>query len=836
MRRIIPILTIITLLFCISSCEKEDDISKLKVSTIDVKKTTYLTVSITGSVSGPSSIIDNAEIGIQISTDEVFGAALSYRQSMDNNDDHNGYSVTVSNLKQGVTYYYRAYCAYQSGFYYGETKTFCFNWDGPKVTTLSANFDSNGGIEFVGYIDELGKTLNNMGGYNANTSFGFECSPNSDFDKDSTIILEPDKYYPFLGDSVIWYYYEYQFGKKYYYRSFFKYDSEIYYGDIKTFNTPLLEITTGIFDTISYTITCYKNEVSIEGRNVSFGICYNQTGQPTLNDSVVISQTIDNNQFTIISPFEKSSIGDKFYFRAYILIDGIPYYGKEETYIRCVLSGGFEYVDLGLSVLWATYNIGASTPEEYGSYYSWGDIETKSRYSWYDYRFCGGFYGYQGDYSLRKYNTLDYMFMGSFDNKTTLELEDDAAHVIWGGDWRTPTSAEFSELLNEENCEWTWTNQNGVNGYLITSKINGFEGHSIFLPAAGSRNDNAYQTILSGAGTNLAYWSSSLDFQQPFQAIILSINGNNLVKGACIQKVSRESGRTIRPVCPSTRWIDNVDKMEINLDKESISLIPNSHITLNLKTKIDGELISCPVSWKSSNNTIVTVDDNGLVTGISVGSAIITAIINNKSCSCLVQVNEPQIIKEAIDLGLSVKWATCNYGAEKPEDCGCFLAWGEKSTKIKYSLDTYQFNNSSYGTIYMTKYCTNSNYGNNDSRVVLSPDDDIAYEKWGENWRIPSKEEFQELIDSCSWSWTNLNGTDGYLVTSNINGYKDKSIFLPISGCRSNYQLNSVGAYWTNSINTDAPYCAWDLIFEQNNIDLLYTYRYGGLTIRPVSP
>ena len=136
----------------------------------------------------------------------------------------------------------------------------------------------------------------------------------------------------------------------------------------------------------------------------------------------------------------------------------------------------------------------------------------------------------------------------------------------------------------------------------------------------------------------------------------------------------------------------------------------------------------------------------------------------------------------------------------------------------------------------MTKYCTNSNYGNNDSRVVLSPDDDIAYEKWGENWRIPSKEEFQELIDSCSWSWTNLNGTDGYLVTSNINGYKDKSIFLPISGCRSNYQLNSVGAYWTNSINTDAPYCAWDLIFEQNNIDLLYTYRYGGLTIRPVSP
>ena len=136
-----------------------------------------------------------------------------------------------------------------------------------------------------------------------------------------------------------------------------------------------------------------------------------------------------------------------------------------------------EYVDLGLSVKWATCNMGASSPEEYGDYYAWGETETKSTYDWNTYKWCKG-----SENTLTKYCTdSDY---GTVDNKTVLDPEDDVAHVKWGGNWRMPTDAEIEEL--RENCIWKWTTQNGKNGYKVTSKKN---GNSIFLPL---RRDTAF--------------------------------------------------------------------------------------------------------------------------------------------------------------------------------------------------------------------------------------------------------------------------------------------------------------------------------------------------------
>ena len=155
---------------------------------------------------------------------------------------------------------------------------------------------------------------------------------------------------------------------------------------------------------------------------------------------------------------------------------------------------GHEWVDLGLSVKWATCNVGATKPEEYGSYYAWGETETKTTYDWSTYKWCSG-----STETQTKYCT-DSSY-GTVDNKTTLELEDDAARANWGGAWRMPTDDEWTELL--ENCTWTWTTKNGVNGYEVKSKTN---GNSIFLPAAGSRNDES----LGDAGYYGRYWLSSL--------------------------------------------------------------------------------------------------------------------------------------------------------------------------------------------------------------------------------------------------------------------------------------------------------------------------------------
>jgi len=173
-----------------------------------------------------------------------------------------------------------------------------------------------------------------------------------------------------------------------------------------------------------------------------------------------------------------------------------------------------EAVDLGLSVKWATCNVGATKPEEYGEYFAWGETEPKGDYSWSTYKWCNG-----SSSSLTKYNTDSSC--GTVDNKTVLASEDDAAHVNWGGDWRMPTDAEWTELRT--NCTWTWTTQNGVNGRLVT----GPNGNSIFLPAAGVR----IGTYLSDAGSCGLYWSSSLNAGSPNGAWNVSFDSDNVLRG-----------------------------------------------------------------------------------------------------------------------------------------------------------------------------------------------------------------------------------------------------------------------------------------------------------------
>ena len=164
-----------------------------------------------------------------------------------------------------------------------------------------------------------------------------------------------------------------------------------------------------------------------------------------------------------------------------------------------------ELVDLGLSVKWRGWNLGASKPEEYGDYYAWGETSLKDNYFWSTYKWCNGSYN-----SLTKYNTSSNY--GTVDNKTVLELEDDVAHVVLGGNWRMPTDAEWTEL--RDNCTWTWTsdyNGTGVAGRIVTSNKTGYTDKSIFLPAAGYR----LVTNLYFAGSSGNYWSSSLDTDEP---------------------------------------------------------------------------------------------------------------------------------------------------------------------------------------------------------------------------------------------------------------------------------------------------------------------------------
>ena len=187
-----------------------------------------------------------------------------------------------------------------------------------------------------------------------------------------------------------------------------------------------------------------------------------------------------------------------------------------------------------------------------------------------------------------------------------------------------------------------------------------------------------------------------------------------------------------------------------------------------------------------------------------------------------------------VDLGLSVKWAICNVGAEKPEDYGEYYAWGETAAKDNYDWNTYKWCNGSYNTL--TKYCSLSDYGAVDNKTVLIPEDDVAHVKWGGQWRMPTKAELDELHAECSWYRAIQNGVRGYLVTSKKTGFTNRSIFLPAAGCRCGTSLDGAdlyGYYWSSSRNEVYNMRTCYLVFGSRCI-LDYDDRFFGFSVRPV--
>ena len=475
----------------------------------------------------------------------------------------------------------------------------------------------------------------------------------------------------------------------------------------------------------------------------------------------------------------------------------------------------YEYVDLGLSVNWATFNVGATKPEEYGDYYAWGETETKAVYNWTTYKWCNG------EYSYTKYcNDSVYGNDGFTDTKTTLDLEDDVAYVKWGDSWRMPTKVEMDELY--KNCSWKWYDRgnsefNGVPGYKVTSNIEGYTNRFVFLPAAN-------------------YWSSSLGTYAT-SAYYLNFD-YSYVNWYLLNNDSRSEGHSVRPVCPSEEWLSS---LSIGLVEDNKTLLVGGNAVLSVIVKKNNQDYYYIPEWSSDSPSVAIVDENGAVKALSTGTAHITASIQSLSVQCTVTViekDESEIEHEYVDLGLSVKWATSNVGALSPEDIGTYYAWGETETKSEYAGFTYKWCEGDYMVV--TKYNTDSNCGTVDNKTTLDPEDDVAHVKWGGSWRMPTKAELDELQTNCTWTWTTVNGVKGYIVTSNKTDYTDRSIFLPCADCagvrRGIGERNLSGQYWSSSINLDNPNEVWYLHFYSNNHFVNGDIRYLGRSIRPVCP
>ena len=273
----------------------------------------------------------------------------------------------------------------------------------------------------------------------------------------------------------------------------------------------------------------------------------------------------------------------------------------------------------------------------------------------------------------------------------------------------------------------------------------------------------------------------------------------------------------------------------VSLNKTKLTLYEGRTATL-IATVTPSTATDKSVVWSSSDATVASVDQDGKVTGVKVGTAVITAttVDGAKTATCEVTVIETAK-PQAVDLGLpsGLKWASWNVGASAPEEYGDYFAWGETQPKDNYNWSTYKFGTSSSGPF--SKYNTSNSYGTVDNKTVLDPEDDAAHVNWGGSWRMPTDAEWTELSNNCTWTWTTQNGVKGRLVTSKTNG---NSIFLPAAGYRGGTYLTNVGSYgycWSSSLYTGYPYRARYVYFNSDNVDSYNDSRYRGFSVRPVS-
>ena len=188
-----------------------------------------------------------------------------------------------------------------------------------------------------------------------------------------------------------------------------------------------------------------------------------------------------------------------------------------------------------------------------------------------------------------------------------------------------------------------------------------------------------------------------------------------------------------------------------------------------------------------------------------------------------------------VDLGLpsGTLWATCNIGANAPEEYGDYFAWGETEPKSDYKWSTLKYCKDKKGERF-SKYNTQSKYGSVDNKTTLERSDDAASVNWGSDWCMPTPAQFKELKDNCTWTWTSINGNDGY----EVKGPNDNTIFLPVAGYRlgtSLYDDGSYGNFWSSSLYSDGPNGGRYLNFYFDDvIPDDWCSRHYGFSVRPV--
>ena len=429
------------------------------------------------------------------------------------------YSYNLSNLTENTTYYVRAYATTKLGTAYGEEKSFkTVEVTLPTVTTnnvtnITTNSavcggnvtdDGNGTVTARGicWSETHNPTINNI--YSEETNNG---TGTGSFTSQLTNLKDNTTYYV---------------------RAYATNEKGTNYGEEKSFKTvevTLPTVTTKDVTNITTNSAICGGNVTDDGNGTvtARGICWSTSQNPTTDDNKTEN---GSGTGTYTSNLTNLTENTTYYVRAYATNEKGTSYGEERSFKTKSSTGiinGHDWVDLGLpsGLKWATCNVGADSPEDYGNYYAWGETTTKAEYT-------------SGNSLTYGLSISELQSQGIIDGDYNLTPSHDAATANWGGTWRLPTKAEMEELKN--NCTWELTVQGGKNLY----KVTGPNGNNIFLPAAGYR----YWSLLNYAGEYGFYWSSTPYESNSGSAYYLSFDSSS----QSVNWLSRDDGLSVRPV------------------------------------------------------------------------------------------------------------------------------------------------------------------------------------------------------------------------------------------------------------------------------------------------
>ena len=822
--------------FALAACsEKIEEQSITSATTGEATHVSCRNAVLSGKASLPSSTASDLKIGILYSTGSgvLYGSATAIEAK--SFDASYNFTVTAGVLEPETTYYYRTYVFQNSEVSYGETKSFTTSAVSSLIQTLDAT-------DVDASVATLHASLNLTDCEYKELDYGFKVKPEGGSEK--TIYADNLNNYAFSTRAV-----DLIRTKSYEVLAFVTLDGKTYSGGQKSFNTN--DISASISVNPVSGITEYS--ATISGK-----VEVSSVGQFRKSATLLFSDTFADAEEIMQHGTSRSLILQEdgtFSETINILKPNTTYY--------FMIVAGVEDVELRSDVLTfstSDYNasfptIGAEATEHNAILKATVTVDSKEQIGvmvWFLYSSTAtdaASLKTSGTRIDASQTTAEWM---AYATNLTVDTEYHMAAVALVGNKEIMsdvlsfrTGAINIQAVLRTNAQAT-ENSLVLNGKVINNMQESLNGFQTTFKVCYSSTETTPEAISYSGNSVKVYLNDSGEFTTTLENLASNTTYNCMVEstldGIKVLGEVRQFSTAMIDASASTGDAEKVGYSTVTLhggitvnssqtfSKRAYFLYSDTASSLeDLKTQHG----ICEAEFTDSDSFQMMFAN--LKNGTTYYYASCVEVYDTKFYGEVKSFTTKSLPEGGVDLGLSVCWNEKNLGANYSYEYGDYFAWGETSTKATYNWANYKWCVIE-GNYKLTKYNTKSSYGTVDNITNLELDDDVAHKYLGDDWHIPSVDDWEELRTMCTWTWKTRGGVNGYLVTSNIT---QNSIFIPVAGYKTENTSDYVGYrgfYFLSSISSDYPDAAHSMSFSYDRVEKEYIMnRFIGMPVRPVS-